>query len=98
MNRARSQPFAGRGYFHWRPACGRSLPSRHHESKVMFESLHGLLHRSTGRGGHSAGMPVESQKAAERLKPKWVRQPPKDLFRSIFTDDMTQDFSSEPNH
>jgi len=68
------------------------------EAQVALQALHSLLECATDRGGYAAGMPVESEDAAQSLEPEGIGQPEQHLLGAEIGYDGYGNLPGEPGH
>jgi hypothetical protein len=64
----------------------------------MFDTAETFFERAGHCGGNSAGMPVETEDAAECLEPERIGQSTQQLLGTAIGNDVRGDFASEPRH
>ena len=67
-------------------------------AEFVFDTTEALLERTGHRGGHSAGMPVETEDTAECLEPERIGQAAEQLVGTAIEYDVCGNFARKLRH
>ena len=81
-----------------RAARGGAFAAGDMEAEVALQAAHRLLDRAAGRGRDAARMPVEAERATERLEPVWIGEPIEHPARTVLGDEMGQHLARQLHH
>ena len=79
-------------------SAGPAFSAGHVNAQIVAEVFIGFLHRPAGDGGDAGGMPVESEHAAEGLKPPGIGKPAKHFGRAVGINHSHRDRAGELPH